>query len=87
MQYTVNLTSKGQMTLPKEARDKIGVKPNEKVLIELKGDKVTVKKAPKLQDIWKLTATSKRWPGDREADRLMGIAKKVEYGKVKTYRS
>ena len=33
MRYTVSLTKSGQMTLPKELRDFLGIKPGEKVII------------------------------------------------------
>lgn len=87
MQYTINLTSKGQMTLPKKARDTLGVKPKDQVVVEVQRGRVTVKKALSLQDIWRLTATDKRWPGDRKVDELLAKAKMAEYGKPQTNRT
>ena len=39
------LTSKGQVTIPKHVRDSLGLKPFDKVEIELIGDEARVRKA------------------------------------------
>ena len=36
MSFIVKVDSKGRITLPKEVRDKLGIYPNSKVLIEVK---------------------------------------------------
>lgn len=87
MRYTVNLTSKGQMTLPKAAREKIGVKPRGQVVVEIGKKDVKIQKAPELEDIWRLTETTKRWPGDRAVDRILAKTKKSDYGRAKKNRS
>lgn len=38
------LTSKGQMTIPAIFRKKLGIKPGERVLVEMQGNKVIVQK-------------------------------------------
>lgn len=81
MHYTTRLTSKGQMTLPRAARDVIGVKPKDQVLVAVTKGEVSITKAPNLEDIWQLTATTKKWPGDRPADQLLARAKKAEHGR------
>ena len=42
MVATSQVTSKGQVTLPKEMRDKLGIKPGQKVRFMLDGDTLTV---------------------------------------------
>jgi len=37
------LTSKGQMTIPKEVRDALDLKPSEKVIIVVEGDQAIIK--------------------------------------------
>ena len=37
------LTSKGQMTIPKEIRDALDLKPSEKVIIVVEGDQAIIK--------------------------------------------
>jgi len=79
MRYTVSLTSKNQMTLPKAARKTLGIGPREQVVVEVKNRRVTIKRSLNLEDIWQLTATTKQWPGDRKVDELLAKAKKADY--------
>ena len=44
MTYSTTLTSKGQMTLPAPFRKKLGLKPGEQVLIEMRGKEVIIQK-------------------------------------------
>ncbi len=44
MTYSTTLTSKGQMTLPAAFRKKLGLKPGEQVLVEMRGDEVIIQK-------------------------------------------
>ena len=39
------LTVKGQVTIPKDVRDHLGIKPGEPVAFEREGDKVVVRKS------------------------------------------
>jgi antitoxin PrlF len=51
---TAKITSKGQITLPKKLRQKLGVEPGELVSFEEKEDRVFIKKAvrPSPFDRW-----------------------------------
>jgi AbrB family looped-hinge helix DNA binding protein len=42
---TAKVTSKGQITIPKEVREKLGVQPGEDVGFEEKGDMILIRKA------------------------------------------
>ena len=44
MTYSTKLTSKGQMTLPAPFRKKLGLKPGEQVLVEMRGKEVIIQK-------------------------------------------
>jgi len=49
MQYTVNVTSKGQATIPVSIRRKLGIKPNDKVSYEIdEKNQVKLKAVPDL---------------------------------------
>jgi AbrB family looped-hinge helix DNA binding protein len=41
------VSSKGQITLPAEARRKVGIQPKDRVLIEVAGDGILIRRAPK----------------------------------------
>ena len=43
----MRITSKGQVTIPMEIRDKLGLLPNTEVDFEIDGDAVRIKKAPR----------------------------------------
>lgn len=47
---TATMTSKGQLTVPKEVRDRLGLKPGDKVELVLSGDHmVTMRKLRRLR--------------------------------------
>lgn len=48
MTYTMNVTSAGQVTIPKEIRDKLGI--TDSVEVEMKGDKVIMIRAKTLRE-------------------------------------
>jgi AbrB family looped-hinge helix DNA binding protein len=41
-EYVRTVTSKGQVTIPSEVRDALGVKPNSQVVVSLQGGKVVI---------------------------------------------
>lgn len=43
MQFTINVTQKGQATIPAPIRKRLGIKPNTKVIFELRGGQASVK--------------------------------------------
>jgi antitoxin PrlF len=52
MIYTVSITSKGQMTLPKPVRDELGLKtPGEVTLKVSKGGRLAIQKPVAIEDI------------------------------------
>lgn len=44
MTYRTTLTRKGQMTMPASFRKKLGIKPGEQLIVEMRGSSVVVKK-------------------------------------------
>jgi AbrB family looped-hinge helix DNA binding protein len=42
----MRLTSKGQVTIPQEIRDRLGLLPNTTVVFDVVGDAVRIRKAP-----------------------------------------
>jgi AbrB family looped-hinge helix DNA binding protein len=52
MTHVTTLTSKGQVTIPKEVRDELGLKPRDKIRFSLENGHVVLRKAyPSLEDI------------------------------------
>lgn len=52
MHNITSLTSKGQVTIPKAIRDKLGLRPFDKIRFDIENDEVKLKKAyPSLEDI------------------------------------
>ncbi|NOX38084.1 MAG: AbrB/MazE/SpoVT family DNA-binding domain-containing protein [Calditrichaeota bacterium] len=41
--YTATISAKGQITIPARVRKKLGVKPNDKVVLIFRGDEVILK--------------------------------------------
>ncbi len=50
---TSRVTTKGQVTLPKEIRDALGVRSADRVAFEIDGDekKIVIKKAPDIMEL------------------------------------
>jgi AbrB family looped-hinge helix DNA binding protein len=62
------------MTLPKAARDRLGVQPGDRVIVTISEAGVNVEKPASLDDIWQLTNSRVTWPGDAAADEVVGTA-------------
>ena len=43
MQFTSSVTQKGQATIPATIRKKLGIKPNSKIVFELKNNEASIK--------------------------------------------
>lgn len=71
MQVITTITQKGQMTLPKSARDQLHVKPGDSVAVIISDTGVTVERSDSLADIHHLTASPILWPGDAAADQII----------------
>jgi antitoxin PrlF len=52
MSMTSKITSKGQTTLPKEIRDKLGVRSGDTLVYEVEGNAVRVRKAEPFDLAW-----------------------------------
>ena len=52
MPMTSKITSKGQTTLPKEIRDKLGVHSGDTLVYEVEGNAVRVRKAEPFDPAW-----------------------------------
>jgi antitoxin PrlF len=46
MRYAAKLTSKGQVTIPKQVRDRLALSPGDYLVFEVNGDRLEVTKAP-----------------------------------------
>lgn len=49
---TGKLTSKGQVTVPKEVREKLGLTTGDDVMFFVEGDVVRIKKTSSVDDAW-----------------------------------
>lgn len=93
MTYSITLTSKGQMTLPVSFRKKLGVKPGEHVLVEMRGNEVIVQKNNWLENLRKIQADNQSYLkthnikplSDEELD--IAINTSAEEGATASYRS
>lgn len=65
MKFTTTVTQKGQITLPKDFRKKIGVKPYDKVELELMDGKL---KISRMMDVLDLSEIVKAIPGKTALD-------------------
>lgn len=65
-----NLTSKGQLTVPKEVQDRLGLKPGDGLIFEFDGDAVRlrVEKRRTLRELKGSLPVERAYPG-REAER------------------
>jgi AbrB family looped-hinge helix DNA binding protein len=67
---TSKITSKGQTTLPKEIRDKLGVRSGDTLIYEVEGNAVRVRKAEPFDLAWHraISPTVAEWnsTNDRE---------------------
>lgn len=80
MQYIINVTKKGQATIPAPFRRKLGIKPGEKVLFEEKGEEVMIKRVLTLEEL-KGSLKSKIKYDDRKADAAIAEMFRKEYAK------
>ncbi|MGH3090698.1 MAG: AbrB/MazE/SpoVT family DNA-binding domain-containing protein [Rubrobacteraceae bacterium] len=64
------LTSKGQLTVPKEVRDRLGLRPGDGLLFEVEDDAVrlTVQRRKTLEDLKGSLSSGRAYPG-KEAER------------------
>lgn len=44
---TATLSSKSQLVLPAEVRRKLGIRPGDRLIVELEGDHAVIRKAPR----------------------------------------
>ena len=44
---TATLSSKSQLVLPAEIRRKLGIRPGDRLIVELEGDHAVIRKAPR----------------------------------------
>lgn len=45
------MTSKGQITVPKEIREAVGLEPGDRLLFDLDGEEIRVRREPDLADL------------------------------------
>jgi antitoxin PrlF len=74
------LTQKGQVTIPVEIRAILGLKPKDRVIFEVDGERATLKRAPSKISRWFGSVTPGQKPEDFERLRLEfedGVAEEV----------
>ena len=64
------LTSKGQLTVPKDVRDRLGLKSGDRVVFEIEGDSVrlSVERRKELRELMGSLPATRKYPG-KEAER------------------
>ena len=64
------LTSKGQLTVPKDVRERLGLRPGDRLVFELEGDSVRLKveRRKELKELKGILRSGREYPG-REAER------------------
>ena len=67
------ITSKGQVTIPKKVREKLGVQPGEDVGFEEKGDLILIRKAVTKSPFDKWVGKLKHLKGQRSDDLVREI--------------
>ncbi len=60
---TSTLSSKSQIVVPAEVRRKMGIKPGDRLTVEIEGDHIVIRKAPKTSVEALSEFRSKRWKG------------------------
>lgn len=80
MQYSTSVTQKGQATIPAPIRKKLGIKPNTRIIFEIKDNEVTLKPIP---DFFSMKGSIKsEKPFDIDAmDQSVAKAISAEYAK------
>jgi AbrB family looped-hinge helix DNA binding protein len=58
------LTQKGQVTIPQEIRARLGLRPKDKVVLELEGDVARIRRAPSKALRWYGAVTPQSKPED-----------------------
>jgi antitoxin PrlF len=74
------LTQKGQVTIPVEVRAILGLKPKDRVVFEVEGDRATLKRAPSKVSRWFGSITPGQKPEDFQRLREefeQGVAEEV----------
>lgn len=73
---TFTISSKGQITLPARLRQKLGLKPKDRVTIEATNDTLVIRRVPDLLEFSGFLG--KALPPDRERELMMeGVARHV----------
>jgi len=58
MIWTAKVSSKGQITLPKELRERLGLKPGERIILKVEDNRVTLEKLPDVLSLYGVFAVS-----------------------------
>jgi len=80
MTYVATVTSKGQVTIPKEIRDELGLIPSSRIIFQSQGDEILVKPITNFLDLKGSVKGSRRY-SDHKADQAVLRAVKQAYEK------
>lgn len=78
---TTTVTQKGQATIPLHIRNKLGIKPGQKIVFEEKGAEVLIKAVPLLSQL-RGSIKSKIKYSDNKANEAIGEMFKKSHGKT-----
>lgn len=70
---TVKITSKGQVTIPKEIRDKLDIRPGEGLAFEEKNGTFYIKKSLKKSPFDKWVGRLKKYRGQKTDEIIMNL--------------
>lgn len=75
MNNTTTITTKGQVTIPKHIRDELNLKPSDKVVFEVKDNKIVATKALSIKEMRGIFHVPGKKPlSDREMDKVIAEA-------------
>ena len=66
----VSLSTRGQLVIPKEARDKMGLQPGDKLTYDVTPDKITFRKTPKSYTEYMLGLHKEVWQDEDSEEYL-----------------
>jgi len=73
MQMTSTITSKGQVLIPAAIRNKLNIKPFDRVIFDVVGPKIVAEKASTTQEMFGFIKSGKRLT-DKQLDRMINKA-------------
>ena len=80
MTYTYSITSKGQITIPKEFRDKLGLNLTRQATIQMKNDQIILSAPKTIKEVRELLKKPTFADPVSENEKLIGDSLAAKYG-------